>query len=155
MSVPGANVTGVMNETDAQTRTVDAALARPIGWWLKEADARLDAAFDRALDGFPLDRRGWQVLSSLARRPSGEAELAEVLRAFDPPHVVHDVVGRLVSSGWVTSVDDGLRLTDEGVRQHAAIVPRIEQVRHQVSAALPRDDYVALVHLLQRLVEGL
>lgn len=34
------------------------ALERPIGWWLKEADARLDAAFDRALEGRGVDRRG-------------------------------------------------------------------------------------------------
>jgi hypothetical protein len=45
-------------------------MARPIGWWLKEADARIDAAFDRVLEGFHTVRRSWQVLSSSARRPS-------------------------------------------------------------------------------------
>lgn len=141
--------------TDAQNPAADAARDRPIGWWLKEADAQLDAAFDRALDGFPLDRRAWQVLSTVARRPSGEVELAAALAAFDPPQVIHDILSHLVSRGWVTSVEDELRLTEEGSRQHEAIVPLVNQVRHQVSAALPRDDYLALAHLLQRLTDAL
>ena len=41
------------------------AMSRPVGWWLKEADARLDAAFDRTLAGRDVDRRGWQVLATL------------------------------------------------------------------------------------------
>jgi hypothetical protein len=145
----------VANETGVQTPADDSALARPIGWWLREADARLDAAFDRALDGFPADRRGWQVLSSLARRPSGEADVAEALAAFDPPSVIHEVLAQLTSRGWVTEVDDALRLTEEGTRVHAAIAPLVDQVREQVSGALPRDDYVTLVRLLQRLTAAL
>lgn len=35
-------------------------LRRPIGWWLKEADARLEAAFDNALAGQDVDPRGWR-----------------------------------------------------------------------------------------------
>ncbi|MDP8907614.1 MAG: hypothetical protein M3N47_00540, partial [Chloroflexota bacterium] len=57
-------------------------LARPIGWWLKEADARLDAAFDRQLQSRNVDRRGWQVLASLARRPTSRSELIASLAAF-------------------------------------------------------------------------
>jgi hypothetical protein len=143
------------NETGAQTPAADSAGARPIGWWLKEADARLDTAFEQALEGFPTDRRGWQVLSSLARRPSDEADLVEVLAAFDPPPVVHEVLVQLKARGWVTDIGGGLQLTDEGARQHAVFASAVDQVRQRVGAALPREDYMTLVRLLQRLTEAL
>jgi hypothetical protein len=36
----------------------DEVLARPVGWWLEEADARINGAFDRALEGSAVTRRG-------------------------------------------------------------------------------------------------
>ena len=135
--------------------TDDPALARPLGWWLKEADARLDAAFDRALQGEGTDRRGWQVLASLARTESSADGLAASLASFDPPAAVHVVVEALEAKGWVEEAGGLLRLTPEGARRHAALAPLVEGVRQQVSAALPREDYVLLVRLLARLVEGL
>jgi hypothetical protein len=87
--------------------------------------------------------------------PSGEADVAEALAAFDPPSVIHEILAQLTSSGWVTEVDDALRLTEEGTRVHAAIAPLVDQVREQVSTALPPDDYVTLVRLLQRLTAAL
>ena len=65
--------------------------SRPIGWWLKEADARLDAAFDRSLTGRKVDRRGWQILATLARRPTPRDELVVSLSAFDSAAVVDAV----------------------------------------------------------------
>lgn len=63
----------------------DEQRSRPVGWWLKEADARLSVAFDRILEGSEVDRRGWQVLSSLT--------------SFDSPAAVHGVVGELEARG--------------------------------------------------------
>ncbi len=34
------------------------AMSRPIGWWLKEADRRIEAAFDDALRGTGWNRCG-------------------------------------------------------------------------------------------------
>jgi hypothetical protein len=130
-------------------------LARPIGWYLKEADNRLNAAFDRALDEMPVDRRAWQVLSSLARRTCSEADLVAALEAFDQSDVVYGVVSDLRLRGWVDDGVDGLCLTKEGARQHAAIAPRIDRVRQQVSDALPREDYLTLIQLLKRLTDAL
>ena len=74
--------------------TDEQALSRPIGWWLKEAGARLDAVFDRSLQGCGLDRRGWQVLASLARRPTRLSELISRLSSFDPSSVPPPVARR-------------------------------------------------------------
>jgi hypothetical protein len=66
------------------------ALARPNGWWLNEANSRLDAAFNDALQITGVDRRGWQVLDSLARGPVSRAELVDSLAAFDPTESYND-----------------------------------------------------------------
>ncbi len=130
-------------------------LARPIGWWLKEADARLDAAFDAALEGKGVDRRGWQVLASLGRGPTPRAELVEALTSFDPPDVVGRVIDELGSRGWIDDTADSLRLTQVGSDQHAGLAPLVDGVRGQVAAALSKEEYVVLVGLLSRLVAAL
>jgi len=154
LSVSAANVGDMADEVGGQAAAEGRAIARPIGWWPKEAGARIDAAFDRALDGSDTDRRGWQVMSSLARQPCRETEVAEALAAFDPPLVVHEVVAQLESHGWVIEQDGVLCLTEEGTRQHAAIAPLVDEIRRQVSVALSPEDYRTLVRLLRQLVES-
>ncbi len=128
---------------------------RPLGWWLKEADGLIDAAFDDTLAGCGVDRRGWQVLASLARRPVGQADLVASLAAFDTADVVDGVVRGLRGRGLVEEADGLLRLTARGAAEQAALAPRVDAVRRKVSAALPPEDYLTLVGLLARLVEGL
>lgn len=128
---------------------------RPIGWWLKEADARLDAVFDSALEGTGVDRRGWQVLAALSRAPTRRAELAAALAAFDPPATVDGVIDALRSRGWVDESPDALTLTQAGAEQHQAFAPRVEGVRRRVAAALPHEDYATLIGLLARMITAL
>ena len=131
------------------------ALTRPIGWWLKEADARLDAAFDVALGSMDVDRRGWQVLASLSRAPTPRGMLVNALSSFDPPAVVDRVIEELSSRGWIEETADSLRLTPAGSSQHAGLTPLVDGVRGRVTAALSEEEYVVLVGLLSRLVAAL
>ena len=131
------------------------ALGRPIGWWLKEADALLDATFEDALRGTGVDRRGWQVLASLAKRPTSRDDLVVSLAAFDAPSVVDGVVGGLQEKGWVEDSPAGLSLSPSGVLQHRALATAVGAVRQKVSEALPPEDYEALIGLLARLVAAL
>lgn len=131
------------------------ALARPIGWWLKEADARIDAAFDAALESTDIDRRGWQVLASLSRGPTPRAQLVDALASFDSPVVVESVIADLSSRGWIEDAADSLRLTPAGLHQHAEQAPLVDGVRGLIAAALSQDEYVVLVGLLSRLVDAL
>ena len=133
----------------------DAALSRPIGWWLKETDRRLDEAFDLALDGLTADRRAWQVLSTLARRPCAEADLLAALSPFDSAAAIQAVVADLRSRGWVAEAGEELSLTEEGTSQQAEMAPLVAEVRQKVITALPGQDYVTLVGLLQRLIAAL
>jgi hypothetical protein len=50
--------------------------------------------------------------------------------------------------GWLAETDGVLRLTESGVRQHAAVAPLVHRVRERVRTVLHQDDYVALVRLL-------
>lgn len=133
----------------------DSTPTRPIGWWLSEAGASLDAAFERCLEGREVDRRGWQVLASLARRPASRSEIVSMLASFDSPVAVDEVVGDLTARGWVEESADQLRLTRAGEREQAALQPLIDDVRKQVTRALPDDDYVTLIRLLEQLINGL
>lgn len=128
------------------------AFSRPIGWWLKEADAQLDAAFDRSLEGRSVDRRAWQILASLARSPAGREDLVTTLAAFDSPADIETVLNGLSSRGWIDTSAGLLRLTTDGAREQAELAPLVDGVRGQVAAALPQDDYLTLVRLLERLV---
>jgi len=154
-------VTGIIRGQDRRTEAGGAsvsneqALSRPIGWWLKEADARLDAAFNSALKGKDMDRRGWQVLASLSQGPTRHAELVTALASFDSPAMVEEVIDHLMSRGWVEESADVLMLTPAGARQQEALAVVVDGVRQVVGAALSQDDYVLLVDLLARLVTGL
>ena len=128
---------------------------RPIGWWLKEADRRLDAAFDRALGAHGIDRRGWQAFTLVAERPRPTAEVVDALATFDGAGEVRRVVGDLVQRGWLEEAEGVLRPTPAGATAHAGLAARVAEVRDRVRAALPGDDYPALVGLLTRLVDGL
>ncbi|HEX6516585.1 MAG TPA: hypothetical protein VF049_13530 [Nocardioidaceae bacterium] len=127
-------------------------LRRPIGWWLKEADARLDAAFDNALAEHDVDRRRWQVLATLARSSARRADVVTALATFDEPAVVDSVVDDLRRRGWLAESDGALRLTPDGVRTQETLAPLVDRVRQSVTGALSDDEYATLVRLLARLV---
>lgn len=130
------------------------ALVRPIGWWLKEADARLNAAFDSALEGTEVDRRGWQILTSLSREPTRRSDLVSTLASFDSAAESEVIIDRMSSRGWIEESADVARLTPTGAAKQEALAPLVNGVRQQVAAALPRPEYTALVGLLSRLVEA-
>ena len=84
-----------MTETQARETGV-----RPIGRWLKEADARLEAAFDLRLRGLGVSsRRAWQVLASVARAPVRRTTLVSELALFDPVEVNDRLVDDLLDEG--------------------------------------------------------
>lgn len=131
------------------------ALSRPIGWWLKQADVLLDAAFDKELEGQEVDRRCWQVLATLSTGPRPREQVMSSLTSFDPPVVVNDVIERLCERGWVEDRTAVLQLTPAGIHLQQSLAPLVAAVRERITAALPQDDYVTLVGLLARLVAAL
>jgi hypothetical protein len=128
---------------------------RPIGWWLKEADARLEAAFDVRLRAYGVtSRRGWQVLASAARAPVRRADLVADLSSFDSAATVEQLIDDLTAEGWLTDDHGTLRLTPDGEGLHATLAAGIEEIRGWVAEALPGKDYQTLVDLLRQLVDA-
>ena len=128
---------------------------RPVGWWLKEADARLEEAFDVRLRAYGVpSRRAWQVLASAARAPVRRTDLVAELSNFDSVTTVHGLVDRLLDEGWLAQDAGTLRLTPEGEDLHARLRASVGEIRSWVAEALPGDDYRTLVELLQQLVEA-
>ena len=80
-------------------------MARTVGWWLMEADALLDtafdldAAFDAALERTDVDRRGWQALATLARKPVERSTLLAALASFQPLEMLGQVLNGLLTRG--------------------------------------------------------
>ena len=130
------------------------AVRRPIGWWLKEADSCIEAAFEAKLQDRGVDRRTWQVLASLANSPASRADVTAALSSFDSPAALDGVLADLQARGWVTEELGLLQLTPSGRSEHAELSVLVDQVRSTVAAALPDDDYDTLVSLLRRLVEA-
>lgn len=127
---------------------------RPLGWWLKEADGRIDAAFDRALGLRGLDRRRWQVLASLARAPMAQADVAAALSRFDDDAEIGQIVTDLVGRGLVRGDPDRLELSDRGVRVQQEAAREVGVIRDRVGAALGEAGYEALIDLLMQLVDA-
>ena len=126
---------------------------RPIGWWLKEADARLEHAFDVRLRAHGVtSRRGWQVLASVARAPVVRTDLVAELGNFQPAETIEQLITELSEEGWLTEEAGRLRLTPSGEELHTALRAQAVVIRNWVTDALPGDDYQTLVELLRRLV---
>lgn len=128
-------------------------LQRPIGWWLKAADARIEQAFEDAFDDQMIDRRQWQVLDTLSGAPRREREVLQMLAAFDGAAAA---VRQLCDRRLVAEAAAGeLTLTRAGESAHAAAATAVGEVRNRVIAALPGQNYSHLICLLADLVDGL
>jgi|SRR5699024_2932474 len=128
------------------------ALTRPIGWWLKEADAAINSAFDHAVGSRGADRRTWQILSTLGQHPHSTAELSHALASFDSADMIVERLQELQNRSWVESEGDSWQLTAAGDAERAALATEVGQIRRRVAAALPEEDYATLIGLLDRLV---
>lgn len=133
--------------------TEQSAERRPIGWWLKTADARIDQAFEDVFKGQSITRRDWQVLESVSGARVLESELLHKLEAFAG---AQDAVDELRRRGLLADGAEGvLTLTDAGRVAHGRATASVASVRSAVSAALPGENYATLLRLLADLVDGL
>ncbi|GAA3261384.1 hypothetical protein ACFO1B_56830 [Dactylosporangium siamense] len=116
---------------------------RPIGYWLRELDRRIEDAFMSTLDARGLTRRHWQVLNGLGPDDPfwGPGERSH-------PEVVADLTAR----GWTTP--DGA-LTPGGERARAAIAVDVAMVRRRSAEGIPDEDYLTTVRTLARMAGNL
>ena len=111
-------------------------MERPIGYWLRELDRRLESAFAAALASHDVSRRQWQVLNGLGPDDpfwgAGERPYSEVL-------------GELTARGWTTSSG---ALTATGAAARAEISAGVQGVRARALSGLSDEDYLTTVRTL-------
>ncbi|WP_062213529.1 MarR family winged helix-turn-helix transcriptional regulator [Streptomyces sp. NBRC 109706] len=131
---------------------------RPLGYWLKHIDRRIEERFDELLAEDGLGRRHWQLCTTLARGPLDVEGLDEALAPFRSARepTVRPLVDQLVARGWVMPSGDGaLALTEEGRARHAEVAERVGGFRARVAAGLAPDEYATLLRLLERVADNL
>lgn len=116
---------------------------RPIGYWLRELDRRIEDAFAAALERQGLHRRHWQVLNGLGADDPfwgpGERPYGEVL-------------ADLVTRGWATPSGT---VTAVGERARAQVATEVATVRRRAAAGVPDQDYLTTVRTLARMARNL
>ena len=121
---------------------------KPIGWWLKELDRRIEASFEQllALDG--LDRRQWQALNAAA----GEQQIAVALAPFlSGTDELAPVVAPLAARGWLV----GEELTPDGRAALERLTEKVVAHRRQVTAGIDAGEYAVTVGVLRRMAANL
>jgi DNA-binding MarR family transcriptional regulator len=99
---------------------------RPLGYWVKEIDRRIEAGFARLMADEELTRRHWQILTTLAQADTSRAELDTALAPFAP--TVRAQVDDLIRRGWATEAETGpfLDLTAAGRMTEAETGPVLD-----------------------------
>jgi DNA-binding MarR family transcriptional regulator len=139
---------------------------RPIGYWTKLVDERLDHALDHALAPHGLNRREWQALNVVASAPAAVATVEEALRPFLPADEVVALLARLIDAGLVVAggpgsdpgadrADRALELSDRGRDVLAAARSDVVGQRAAAVDGLTEADYATTVRTLERIARNL
>lgn len=142
---------------------------RPIGYWLKLVDRRIDEQFASTLEEHGVTRRQWQLLNVLSRGDATVQHLDAAVAPFlvddpartDPttgepaPESSAEHLTELIDSGWVDATSTGYHLTERG----ATAFERLEQVvatqRSLMLDGLTQDQYDATLTVLERMARNL
>lgn len=128
---------------------------RPIGWYLKQADAQLDQLFDVALTSHNLTRREWQILETVASSSPTVDALIEVLAPFENEPGIRATISALVTRDILSVVGGDVELTPGGAQLHGEASAAVLVIRSTVASALPANDYAELIRLLDQLIQNL
>ena len=131
---------------------------KPIGYWLKELDRRIEETLDRALAGEDVTRRDWQVLNALGPAPTPREAVVETLRPFwgveavDPDAVLEALVVR----GWALhDPADRYLLSPEGEAARAGLLERVKELRGAIADGVTPEQYNTTIDTLRRMAENL
>lgn len=127
---------------------------RPLGYWIKEIDRRIEADFGRLFAEEGLSRRYWQILDTVARADISPGELDAALTPFAP--TVRPQLDDLIHRGWVAEPRAGVvAITAAGRAAHDRVAGRVRSLRARVAEGLSEQEYATLVTLLERVAGNL
>ncbi len=129
---------------------------RPIGYWIKQADAALTQAIDATQASNGVTRFEWQVLSLIFDGDHvPETDIEITLASFADSDDVRAALARLAGSAWIAASAAGWGVTETGRHAHAQILAAQQQIRQQAMAGIADADYETTVRVLQQLAGNL
>ncbi|MEN8653691.1 MarR family winged helix-turn-helix transcriptional regulator [Streptomyces sp. 21So2-11] len=136
----------------------DTGLARqPIGYWAPSAGRAAVTHIRSALAELGLNQPQWWVLSRLTEHPDGQprAEVTAFLQGYmDEGTTLDGDITSLVSHGLVDEDGPRLRITAEGSELQARTAARQRELREEIHAGIPDEDYVRTIKVLQRMIHN-
>ena len=129
---------------------------RPIGYWIKQADAALTQAIHVAQAGNGIARFEWQVLNLIYEGDHvPEPDIEITLASFANSDGIGAALARLAGRAWIATSAAGWGVTETGCHAHAQILAAQQQIRQQAMASITDDDYETTVRVLQQLAGNL
>ncbi|MBB5839356.1 hypothetical protein [Kribbella italica] len=120
---------------------------KPIGWWLKELDRRIEASFERLLAGDGLGRRQWQALNAAA----GDEPIAVALAPFlAGDSELRAATEPLEARGWLV----GEELTAEGQAALERLTALVVTQRQRLSAGIDDGEYAVALGVLRKMTQN-
>lgn len=129
---------------------------KPIGWYLKEADSLITAAFNNAFERFGLTRFHWQLLRNIA--DNGEVQTKEYypqVARFITPETFQAIITSLTDRDWIMVHNDSCRFTACGADTFTAIEEQQKHIREKMLEGTLPEDYAHTVLFLDRIIQNL
>ncbi|QJB32227.1 hypothetical protein HF324_12765 [Chitinophaga oryzae] len=129
---------------------------KPIGWYLKEADSLITAAFNNAFESLGLTRFHWQLLRNIA--DNGEIYTKDYypqVARFITPETFRAIITSLTDRDWISVHNDICRFTASGADVFASIEERQKHIRDKMLEGTDPEDYAHTVLFLDRIIQNL
>ena len=133
--------------TDNSTTSIPTS-PRPLGYWLRVIDRRLDDAMRELFAADGLTRRDWRRLNLVAGTVS-DPRLTEKLAARP------ERVQPLVERGWIEGEPSAWRLTEAGEAARASLNERVSTLRAKVAGAVSPEDFATTLASLEAIAREL
>jgi hypothetical protein len=120
---------------------------RPLGYWLRAVEHRLDHEFAAAFAQEGITRREWMILNVLDG-------------TVDAPHLAERIqrgkkLRGLADRGWVEQADGAWRLTDAGREAKAHLGETVDGIRSRVAGAVDPDAFATTLASLEAIAREL
>lgn len=121
---------------------------RPLGYWLRVIDRRLDDRMRELFAAEGLTRRDWRRLNLIGGTVV-DASMTERLAARP------ERVAPLVERGWVAGEPDAWTLTEAGRAARESLLERVSTLRSTVAGAVRPEDFATTVASLEAIAREL
>lgn len=133
--------------TNGTAPTPGEAPPRPLGYWLRAVEHRLDHEFARAFEREGVSRREWMILNVL----DGTVEAPHLAERIQRGKKLRPLLDR----GWVEETEGTWQLTDNGRHAKERLGAAVDGIRDRVAGAVDPDDFATTLRSLEAIAREL